>query len=80
MTITGGGGRVEKNMSAGAGHYDAFVSNQTDECFITVSVKGKVVGKAPFRVRSIPKATATVGGYESGDNVPAGAFRAQTGE
>lgn len=79
VTITGGGGRVEKNTSAGAGHYNVYVTNQTDECFITVSVNGKQAGKAPFRVRSIPRATATVGGYESGDNVPAGAFKAQSG-
>src|SRR6266487_2224124 len=79
VTMTGGGGRAEKNVSAGAGHYNVYVNSQTDECYIIVSVRGKVVGKAPFRVRSIPRATATVGGYESGDNVPAGAFKAQSG-
>ena len=79
VAISGGGGRVEKNPGAGAGHYNAYVNSQTDECYITVSVKGKVVGRAPFRVRSIPRATATVGGYESGDNVPANAFKAQGG-
>jgi hypothetical protein len=32
-----------------------------------------------FRVRTIPDPVATIGGYASGENVPAGAFKAQGG-
>lgn len=76
VTIIGGGGSVNK---LGGGHYVARVNNQTDDCKISVSVDGKVAGISQFRVRSIPRATATVGGFESGDNVPANAFKAQGG-
>ena len=79
VTITGGGGKVERNDNAGAGHYSVFVNSVTDECFISVSVKGKVAGKSQFRVRTIPRPVATVGGAESGDNMTAGQFSAQTG-
>jgi len=75
-TITGGGGTLTK---VGPGKYIARVSNVTDDCKITVSVDGKVAGASIFRVRTIPDPVATVGGYTSGDNVPAGAFRAQAG-
>jgi gliding motility-associated protein GldM len=79
VTITGGDGKVERSTGEGAGHYNVFVKSVTDECFITVSVKGKVAGKSKFRVRTIPRPVATVGGAESGDNMTAGQFRAQTG-
>ncbi len=51
----------------------------TDDCKITVSVDGKVAGVSQFRVRTIPQPAATVGAYPSGESVPAGAFRAQSG-
>ena len=51
----------------------------TDDCRISVSVDGKVAGVSQFRVRTIPRPIAVVGTYESGSNVPAGAFRAQAG-
>jgi len=76
VSITGGNGNIK---SLGGGHYIARVNSQTDECFISVSVKGKVAGKSQFRVRSIPRPVATVGGAESGDNMTVGQFRAQTG-
>lgn len=76
VSISGGGGSIIKQ---GGGHYIARVSGQTDDCKISVSVDGKVAGVSQFRVRSIPRATATVGGFESGDNVPAPAFKAQGG-
>jgi gliding motility-associated protein GldM len=76
VSITGGDGTI---TSTGGGHYIARVKGVTDECYITVSVKGKVVGKSQFRTRTIPKPQAYVGGYESGANVPAGAFKAQAG-
>ena len=76
VSITGGNGNMK---SLGGGHYIARVNSVTDECFIAVSVKGKVAGKSQFRVRTIPRPVATVGGAESGDNMNAGQFRAQTG-
>jgi len=69
------GGRLEKT---GPGKYNAFVSGG-DNVTVTVSVDGKVAGASQFRVRSIPKPTATVGGFASGDNINAGAFKSQAG-
>ena len=51
----------------------------TDDCKITVTVEGKVAGVSQFRVRTIPQPVGTVGGFASGDNVAAGAFKAQSG-
>jgi gliding motility-associated protein GldM len=76
VTITGGGGNIK---SLGGGHYIVRVNSVTDDCYVTVSVKGKVAGKSQFRTRTIPRPVATVGGAESGDNMTAGQFRAQTG-
>ncbi|MER3499023.1 MAG: gliding motility protein GldM [Chitinophagaceae bacterium] len=76
VNITGGGGSIQK---VGAGKYIVRVNQVTDDCKITVSVDGKIAGVSQFRVRTIPRPVATVGGYESGDNVPAGAFKAQGG-
>ena len=75
-TITGGGGALIKE---GGGHYIAKVNSVTDDCKITVYVDGKVAGKSQFRVRTIPQPVGTVGGFASGDNVNAGAFKAQSG-
>jgi gliding motility-associated protein GldM len=76
VSISGGGGRLEKT---GPGKYNAFVGSVTDNCTITVLVDGKPAGASQFRVRNIPDAVGTVGGYASGENVPAGAFKAQGG-
>jgi len=76
VAITGGGGSI---TSTGGGHYIARVNSVTDECYVTVSVDGRVAGKSQFRTRTIPRPSATVGGFESGDNVNAGAFKAQSG-
>ena len=75
-SITGGGGSLTK---LGGGKYIAKVNSVTDDCKITVSVDGKLAGISQFRVRTIPRPVATVGGFESGDNVNAGAFKAQAG-
>ena len=75
-SIVGGGGSLRK---VGAGKYVARVGSVTDDCKITVSVDGKVAGVSQFRVRTIPTPVATVGNFESGSNVPAGAFKAQGG-
>lgn len=76
VSINGGGGRLDKT---GAGKYNAFVNSVTDNCTITVLVDGKPAGASQFRVRTIPDPVATVGGFPSGENVPAGAFKAQGG-
>ncbi|MEI6949464.1 gliding motility protein GldM [Paraflavisolibacter sp. H34] len=75
-SISGGGGSLTK---VGPGKYIARVNSPTENCRITVSVSGKVAGASDFRVRTIPDPVATVGGFASGDNVNAGAFRAQGG-
>jgi gliding motility-associated protein GldM len=88
VTIAASGGgddKVNATISSGtltrtsAGKYIARVTQQSDDCKITVSVDGKVMGVSQFRVRQIPGAQATVGGAISGDNIPAGTFRAQGG-
>lgn len=76
VSITGGGGSIQK---IGAGKYNVRVSSPTDNCIISVNVDGKLVGSSPFRVRNIPAPTGTVGGFASGDNINAGAFKAQSG-
>jgi gliding motility-associated protein GldM len=76
VSISGGGGRLEK---VGAGKYNAFVTTNTDNCTITVMVDGKAAGASQFRVRNIPDPAATVGGFMSGENIAAGAFKAQGG-
>lgn len=75
-TISGGGGTI---VPAGGGKWIARVNTVTDNCIITVTVDGRTMGSSEFRVRTIPPATAFVGGFSSGDEVPAGAFAAQPG-
>ena len=75
-SISGGGGSLVK---VGGGKYIAKVNTVTDDCKITVSVDGKVAGVSQFRVRTIPQPVGTVGGFASGENIAAGAFRAQSG-
>ncbi len=75
-SINGGGGALRRS---GGGKWIATVNSITDNATITVTVDGKVMGASQFRVRTIPPASAFVGGYESGSNVAAGAFIAQAG-
>lgn len=75
-SIVGGGGSLTR---VGSGKYVARVNSVTDDCRITVMVDGKLAGASQFRVRTVPQAQAYVGGYPSGAQVPAGAFRAQGG-
>jgi gliding motility-associated protein GldM len=76
VSIAGGGGSITR---VGAGKYNVRVNSVTDDAKITVSVEGKVAGVSQFRVRTIPDPVGTVGGYASGDNINAGAFKAQAG-
>ncbi|RYG23973.1 MAG: hypothetical protein EOO01_43820, partial [Chitinophagaceae bacterium] len=76
VSIAGGGGSVTKTS---AGKYNVKVTTPGQEAVITVTVDGKVAGASKFRVRNIPAPTGTVGSFASGDNINAGAFRAQAG-
>ena len=69
-------GSLEKT---GPGQYIAKVNSITDNCTISVNVAGKLAGQQVFRVRTIPDPVATIGGNASGDNIAAGAFKAQGG-
>ncbi len=75
-SMSGGGGSISR---VGTGKYTVRVNSITDDARITVSVDGKVAGASQFRVRTIPDPVATVGGFASGSNVNAGAFKAQAG-
>jgi gliding motility-associated protein GldM len=75
VSMSGGGGSI----SGGKGEYIARVTSQTDNCIITVSANGRVLGQQSFRVRALPDPVATVGGEPSGANVSAQAFKAQAG-
>ncbi|RYZ24358.1 MAG: gliding motility protein GldM [Chitinophagaceae bacterium] len=88
VTIAASGGgddRIAASISNGtitktaAGKYTVRVNTQSDDTKITVSVDGKVAGVSSFRVRNIPDPIAQVGSYPSGENVNAGAFKAQAG-
>ena len=76
VAISGGGGSLVP--AGGNGKYNVRVNSVTDECLVTVTADGKP-SVFKFRVRTIPDPIATVGTFVSGDNVPAGAFRAQAG-
>src|SRR6185436_13129954 len=49
FSITGGGGSY---TNQGNGKFNVRVSSVTDECWINVSVDGKLAGKSQFRVRT----------------------------
>lgn len=76
VRIDGAGGNVSR---MGGGKWNAKVTTPGQEAIITVLVDGKVAGASKFRVRSIPAPTGAVGNFASGDNINAGAFRAQAG-
>lgn len=76
VTINGGGGTVTKT---GAGKYNVRVTQVANDCVLSVFVDGKLAGTSDFRVRIIPAPFATVGGYQSGTNIPASVFMAQPG-
>ena len=75
-TMTGSGGSLINN---GGGHFTAKPTQITDECWINVTVDGKLAGKSKFRVRTIPTPIATVGGVMSNENMTVGQFKAQSG-
>ena len=76
VTIDGGGGTITKQS---AGNYIVRVTELTENCSIQVNVDGKPAGTSRFRVRALPSPYGTIGGFKSGANVPADAFRQQAG-
>lgn len=87
VSIAASGGAEQLNPSisqgsitkTGPGQYNVRVNSQTDNCVIAVNVAGKLAGQQVFRVRNIPDPVGTVGGYASGENIAAAAFKAQGG-
>ena len=73
-SISGGGGV----LSGSGAHRTARVTQETDDCVITVRTPDGKTTPVRFRVRSIPDPTPQVGASESGD-VQFNAFRVQPG-
>ena len=87
ITISGSGSadRLEARISGGGGQLIGTgakrfvrVSQETDDCVITVTTPDGKATPIRFRVRSIPDPTPMVGNSESGD-VTTAAFRSQAG-
>lgn len=74
-TISGGGGQI---INAGGSKRTVRVTQETDECIITVRTPDGKATPIRFRVRSIPDPTPMIGTYESGD-IPAAYFKSQAG-
>jgi len=70
-----GGGAV---LSGSGGHRSVRVSQETDQCMISVTTPDGKTTPVRFRVRSIPDPTPYIGTVKSGD-MPAGAFKSQAG-
>jgi len=73
-SISGGGG----TMNGGGAHRTVRVTQETDECFISVVTPDGKTTRMPFRVRSIPDPTPMVGTNKSG-NIQAAYFKSQAG-
>jgi gliding motility-associated protein GldM len=70
-----GGGAV---LSGSGGHRSVRVSQETDNCTISVTTIDGKTTPVRFRVRSIPDPTPYIGTVKSGD-MAAGAFKSQAG-
>ena len=73
-SISGGGGVLSGNGA----HRSIRVSQETDDCFVSVVTPDGKTTKMQFRVRSIPDPTPMIGTYKSG-NIPAAQFKGQQG-
>ncbi len=73
-SISGGGGV----LSGGGAKRSVRVSQETDECYITVTTPDGKTTRVQFRVRSIPDPTPMIGTNKSG-NIPASYFKSQAG-
>lgn len=76
VSIRGGEGKITKKEK---GLYSVQVASVTDACTIEVYVTGKLAGSSTFKVQPLPTPAATIGGYRSGDTIPAASFRQQSG-
>lgn len=73
-SISGGGGVLSGNGA----HRTIRVSQETDECFVSVVTPDGKTTRIQFRVRSIPDPTPMVGTYKSG-NIPTAVIKSQVG-
>ena len=73
-SIRGGGGV----LNGGGAHRTVRVSQETDDCVISVTTPDGKTTNVPFRVRSIPDPTPMIGTFKSG-NIPAAQFKGQQG-
>ena len=73
-SIRGGGGV----MSGGGAKRTVRVSQETDDCVISVQTPDGKTTNVQFRVRSIPDPTPMIGTNKSG-NIPAAYFKSQAG-
>ncbi len=73
-SISGGGG----TMSPGTAHRTVRVTQETDDCFISVVTPDGKTTRMQFRVRSIPDPAPMIGNFKSG-NIPAAQFKGQQG-
>ena len=87
ITVSGSGSaeRLEVRINGGGGQLigsgpkrAARVTQETDDCIITVTTPDGKATPIRFRVRSIPDPTPMIGQYESGD-IPASYFKSQAG-
>jgi len=73
-SISGGGGV----LNGGGAHRTVRVTQETDDCVISVTTPDGKTTRVPFRVRSIPDPSPMIGNFKSG-NIPAAQFRGQQG-
>jgi len=73
-SITGGGGV----LTGSGAKRSVRVSQETDECYISVVTPDGKSTRVQFRVRSIPDPSPMIGTYKSG-NIPASYFKSQAG-
>jgi|SRR5688572_2418819 len=73
-SIRGGGG----SMTGGGAKRFVRVSQETDDCVISVTTPDGKTTNVPFRVRTIPDPRPMIGTFRSG-NIPAAQFKGQQG-
>ena len=87
VTISGSGSvdQIKASISGGGGILNGSgakrsirVSQETDDCFVSVVTPDGKTTRMQFRVRSIPDPTPMIGTYKSG-NIPAAQFKGQQG-
>jgi gliding motility-associated protein GldM len=74
-TISGGGGQIINN---GGAKRTVRVTQETDDCVITIRTPDGKATPIKFRVRSIPDPRPMIGTFRSG-NIPAAQFKGQQG-